>query len=680
VSFVKTTKKKKQQIVRNAIFAMVTALLLLVTACSGGATSNPSSSQASTKAAAASVGPTKAAARPVKATIKTVVLSGKQQADKVAAKAAEAQADVAARLTELGYGANKGWTTTMTTADWAKVAMNNPGYMVQGTSFAKTPEEAAAVAVNNTAVAGTSAQKADPSNWKLVYNPQRMIYPSMAYQDQSGNIFWGNDFVEQGVAMWVNVASGGSFRLLCDNANKVAPVATPLPPSLPQVKPNPAVVPPVVHHPKPPVVTPPVVVTYMFVCDTVAKTGATIKVTAEEAKNPRYATPGSPNCQPVVPPKMIEVCVLADNSKITIKETAFDAKLYTHGWEDCVPTPPKMVEACVIGSGNKTLQPISATIYKANPKIYTTDTTLCATPPCGCVPPPVQRCDTGVTPWAYVTISQEAAKDTNRYKDIPEKDCVKPTPPVCDQKDHPKPGEGWTWDQTDCKWCPPVVTCSEGQTPNPNYPTSPDKCLEKKDTDPSKYHTNPGVPPVVADPSPSTPGLDHTTTETDGRGGTVVDTPTNTDPTAPSGVTAPGATAPNKMPPTQVNEGGATDPNGTNSGTVNSNPIDAPTVTPPAAPAPVDNSAAKAAAQATADQAAQDAANVAALQATRAQAQAAADQAAQQAAQTQAAQAAQVTATTAPAAQPAPTSAPAAGTTAVGAPVMAPVTASASNG
>jgi hypothetical protein len=544
-------------------------------------------------------------------------------ADKTAKQAAAAND----ALTKLGYSADKGWKTTMTAADWAKVAANNPGYMVQGTSFAKTAQEAAAAAVNNPAVTGTTAEKADPNNWKLVYNNQCMTYPSMAYQDRNGNISWGSGFVECGVAVWVNIASGGSFRLLCDNATNAPPVATQLPPSLPPVTPNPVVVPPVVQHfckadipvgdvrceEKPET---------MQVC--VRNSGdQTLKTIDKKDFNSATMSTNPADC--VKPPKNVQRCdSKTGTDNVTISE---DAAKDTNRYKpvgDVACHPVEVIKACIKGSGDQTLRPVD----KFDSKTMSTN-------PADCVKPPknVQRCDSK-TGTDNVTISEDAAKDTNRYK------------PVGDVACHP-----------------PVVVCPEGQTPNPNYPTtSPDKCLNKKPAD-GDFHTNPGVPPVVAAPQPSAPGLDHTTTETGGRGGTVIDTPTITNPTTPSGVTAPGASVPNTAPPTQVNEGGATDANGTNSGTVASNPIDAPTKV-AAAPA-VNSQATAAAAQAAADQAAKDAANVAAVQAVRAQAQAV---------QTQAVAAQHATATVTAAAKSAPVATPTHATTAVGAPMVAVTT------
>jgi hypothetical protein len=124
------------------------------------------------------------------------------------------------------------------------------------------------------------------------------------------------------------------------------------------------------------------------------------------------------------------------------------------------------------------------------------------------VPKDVQRCD--VTTWKIVKISEEAAKDTDRYKDISASDCK---PPVVVVPKDVQRCDVTTWkivkiseeaakdtdrykdiSASDCK--PPVVTCPEGQVPNPN-PASPDKCLEVKN--PGKGHPA----PVDHDPAPS---------------------------------------------------------------------------------------------------------------------------------------------------------------------------------
>jgi hypothetical protein len=175
-----------------------------------------------------------------------------------------AQPDVDRQLADRGYSAADGWTRNVDAAAWADIANNNPGDMVVGTSFARTSQEAADAAKNNPTVAGTYEQKANPNNWVLVYNKKCMTYDAMAYQLPDGSFAWGGGFTECGVGIWVNLASGGQFRLLCDNGVAKAPVVTNRPASLPEVVPNVKLTPPpvttVVHNPpkeeKPPVKAP----------------------------------------------------------------------------------------------------------------------------------------------------------------------------------------------------------------------------------------------------------------------------------------------------------------------------------------------------------------------------------------------------------------------------------------
>jgi hypothetical protein len=216
----------------------------------------------------------------------------KAAAEKAAADKAAAEAAVDKRLAELGYGPNKGWTRNITDAAWQDIANNNPGLFAQGTSFAKTPEEAAAAAVNNPAVAGTREQKADPKNWVLVYNPQCMTYPNMAFQLPDGSISWGGGFTECGVMTWVNLASGGQFRLLCDNGITAPPVATTNQPTFNELqKPITKLVPPVVD--------------LVQVCNTDTRQ----IVTVPRGQFGPYAPVGSPLCQPKPPVvDLVQVC------------------------------------------------------------------------------------------------------------------------------------------------------------------------------------------------------------------------------------------------------------------------------------------------------------------------------------------------------------------------------------
>lgn len=494
-------------------------------------------------------------------------------------------------------------------------------------------------------------------------------------------------------AAFVTTPSGVTMTLSLWCGNVVYAAANPVVPTSPKITQREVRRPTFVPAPYAPpakhtVVT--VVEQYMFVCDTVAKKD-NVRVTLAASKDKRYAPVGDAACHtkptpkpkppvivPPTPPKWIDVCVLADNSKLRIKESQYNDKLYVHGWKDCKVNPPKMVdvcvlatmtkgqvseaelkanpglysedlkncvppmEVCIIGSGDQTLKSIPAKDF--NPKTMSTDIKDCVKPPCGCTPtpppPPIYRCDTHT--WLYIQVTQEEAKDTNRYTDISKEACKAPVE-KCNQKDHPKANPTDIWDQEHCKWipCPPPATCPPGQTPNPN-PAHPGECLTEKDKDPGKYPHEQGAPPAKADPTPSAPGQKETTTETGGRGGTVVDTPINTNPTAPTGTTAPGASAPEPQQPTLPNEGGANQADGTNSGHVVSDPIDAPTTPAPATPAVANDAAAQAAAQqAAADQAAKDAADVAAIQAARAQAQAQQEAAAQAQAAAQAAAQAQ---------------------------------------
>ncbi|MDB5168493.1 MAG: hypothetical protein JWO55_751, partial [Candidatus Saccharibacteria bacterium] len=169
------------------------------------------------------------------------------------------RSDAQQMVDQFGYTQDKGWTTDITAKAWADYANNHPGDFVMGASFAKTPEEAAAAAVNNPSIAGTRAQKENPFNWVLVYNPACMEYDAMAFQKAADGTFdWDSGFRECGVMIWVNVASGGQFRLLCDNGLKAPPVPTNKPASFPEVTPNVKLMPPVVPPVKTIVRNPPV--------------------------------------------------------------------------------------------------------------------------------------------------------------------------------------------------------------------------------------------------------------------------------------------------------------------------------------------------------------------------------------------------------------------------------------
>jgi hypothetical protein len=98
----------------------------------------------------------------------------------------------------------------------------------------------------------------------------------------------------------------------------------------------------------------------------------------------------------------------------------------------------------------------------------------------------------------------------------------KPVPPTCNTGCNPPPcvqtpppGEGWTWDQENCRWCPPVVTpptdaCPEipGNQPpgtdcNPVTPPT-DACPEIPGNQPPGTDCNPVTPPT--DACPEIPG------------------------------------------------------------------------------------------------------------------------------------------------------------------------------
>jgi len=662
--FVKTTKKEKQQIVQRAILAMLTAALLLFsTACGNGAASNPSASTAnSSKAdvinasvassntstaqtdstAAANCAPDSVQVpgshgsygevdATFEAAVDTLVASGTSREEAIRQTLVAHAKNNVQRLAIWSFGLNL-WADPNNTANLQKDGCLSPEGQALWQKYADAMSSAT-ITIGNAPLDGIDS---GVINDKYVVADHAGINGST----EAATVTLPNG-VQEIVSKWCG--------------NLVFMAVKPVIPKSSQIT----------QHP---------MQQYVFVCDTVTKTD-NVRVTVEEAANARYVAVGNIACKPQ-PPNVQRCDSKTGTDNVTIsEELAKDTNRYKPvGNIACHPV--EVIKACIKGSGNQTLKPVD----KFDSDTMSTDIRDCVKPPCGCTPPPITRCDTHV--WKIVSVTLERAKDTARYTDVSAEACKPPAPPVCDQKDHPKPHPTDVWDQDHCKWipCPPPVTCPEGQTPNPNYPaTSPDKCLEKKG---GNFHTNPGVPPVVADPQPSAPGLDHTTTETGGRGGTVIDTPTNTNATAPSGVTAPGASAPNPTPPTQVNEGGATETNGTISGTVASTTIDAPTVVAPAAPAVVNNQAAQ---QAAAAQAAQEAAAVAATQAARAQAQVAVAPVAQVVAQqvaTPAPAATHVATSTSATAQsaPTPTSAPTAVTTAAGAPVMATVTAPASNG
>jgi hypothetical protein len=342
------------------------------------------------------------------------------------------QPDVDRRLTELGYGSNAGWTRNITNAAWADIANNNPGLMAVGTSFAKTPAEAAAAAANNPTVKGTYAEKANPANWVLVYNPQCMRYDAMAYQLPDGTFAWGSGFVECGVMVWVNTVSGGQFRLLCDNGLHDAPLPTVEKPSMPEVHPNPKLTPPVGTT-----VTPP--------------TGTTINYPnppTEECVKPASPGPGytwdQENCKWT--PPTTEECV---------KPTS-PGPGYTWDEENCKWCPP--VEECV--------QPESpGEGYTWNEE------------ECKWTPPTTEECVQPESPGEGYTWDQENCKWT---------------PPTIDECVQPEsPGEGWTWDEENCKWCPPVEECVQPESPGPGYTWDEENC---KWTPPAVEECKPGIP------------------------------------------------------------------------------------------------------------------------------------------------------------------------------------------
>jgi hypothetical protein len=667
---VKTAQKKKRQILRPAIIAMFAALLLLISACSPNTTpasvvtSSPANiietlkNGVTTKAAQGATGSvaTNCAADSVQVpgshgqygevdatfapAVDALVASGTSREEANRQVLLAHAKDNAQRLAIWSFAAHL-WADPNNTTSLEKDGCLSSEGQALWQKLADAIGDAS-IAMGHAPLNGTDSG---------VVNGKYVVadHPGI-----NGSTVAAIMTLKSGVVIIISEWCG----------NVIYVIVNPVVPTSPVIVQRPTPVPPVVFIPpaKPPVVVPPVVVPKdVQRCDSKTKTD-NVTVSEETAKDTdRYKPVGDVACHPV-----------------------------------------EVIKACIKDSGDTTLKPVD----KFDDKTMSTNPADCVKPPCDCTPPPpVWRCD--VTNWTYVQVTPEQAKDTTQYSDVPETDCVPPVvcvkadhpkpgsdwtwdetkcewtppaPPVCVKADHPKPGPDWTWDEATCKWCPPViVSCPEGETPNPDYPaTSPDKCLTTKSPNPGDYTHEEGAPPAVADPVPSAPGLDHTTTETGGRGDTVIDTPTITDPTAPSGVTAPGADAPNPTPPTQVNEGGATESNGTNSGTVTSAPIDAPTVV---APAPaVNDQAAAAAAQAAANQAAKDAADVAAVQAARAQAQATQVVVVQKT-QTVEAPAPAVTKTatttkaTAPAAaQAAPAAAPTTATTEAGAPVVSVTT------
>jgi hypothetical protein len=297
------------------------------------------------------------------------------------------------RLNDLKFGPNQGWKQgPLTDAEWANIADNHPGEGVVGKSFAKTPAEAAEAAKNNPTVAGTYEQKANPANWVLVYNAACMSYgDDMAYQLPDGSFGYGDentpDFVECGVAAWVNVVSGGAFRLLCDNGLKAAPVPTT------KIASYPTPVTPITKLVPPTTTTPPTTtITYKYVerCDVTTKT--TVTVTEEVAKDTnRYKPVGDIACQPPVIVKYVERCDVTTKTTVTVtEEVAKDTNRYKPVG-DIACQPPVIVKY-------------------------------------------VERCD--VTTKTTVTVTEEVAKDTNRYKPVgdiacqpPVEECIPPYVP-----------------------------------------------------------------------------------------------------------------------------------------------------------------------------------------------------------------------------------------------------------
>jgi hypothetical protein len=131
----------------------------------------------------------------------------------------------------------------------------------------------------------------------------------------------------------------------------------------------------------------------------------------------------------------------------------------------------------------------------------------------------VQRCD--VTIKMVVTISEEQAKDTNRYKDVHSPECQPVTKNVqrCDVTikmvvtiSEEQAKDTNRYKDVHSPECQPVVVCLPSQIPNPDT-SSAVKCLDKKDpavSPPLPSDHDPAVvttpaAPIVANPQPIDP-------------------------------------------------------------------------------------------------------------------------------------------------------------------------------
>lgn len=473
-------------------------------------------------------------APPVKTpVIETVSLSGKQKADQADAKAAkltsqqETYAQLAAQKHQVegvDYRFN---------IDRNLAAQVNPGIDTFGSPVFNEQELVARLADgsanSNLAIAAfqerelskngftvTRAEALNAQNYQCV----QMLKPNesgdMASVTTDGTVNWAGNFIDPaysvacayvGTQVAHALAAGHpvvsiGFRGNCINVMEL-PVVVNKQPTLPQPRvviinqqtPPPAKTIVVHHKPKPPVVVPPKPPKMTEFCF-IGSGNQTLQPIEQSKFNPKTMTTDTALCAKKV---VIKACIKGSGNTNLVAVDRFDSATMSTNPKDCEKPP---IMACVIGSGNQTLREVSAD--KWNPKIYTTDIAKCVST-CACVPPPIQRCDTSTNPWTIVTITQEEAKNTDRYKDLSAKDCVKPVPPVCDQSKHHKKHPTDVWDETKCDYvpCPPPVVCKQGTFPNPSNPSD---CLVNKDpvkSPPPADGHHPAKPPVGKTPPPA---------------------------------------------------------------------------------------------------------------------------------------------------------------------------------